>query len=228
MKIITNYKDYYDHQANMYGGGDPKIVYIRPHKNHNLPDDLNVNMFKCEALQDITILTKAMRSTFDWAKPTEEKIKWDIKVVIVCNKVFTYIKIDDDIDFRIITENDYSKIFTRNYWIWGNDNPTLESFINRIDDKLLDVCKYVGYPVFSLSIGTDKNRDILLIDDETPRLDKLGIASYITPSQMYQEISYFVGNLLNPSPDMMPVININNNDKILSHGFDLKTSFRGK
>ena len=29
MKIISKFKDYYDHVAYMYGGGDPKIIYDR-------------------------------------------------------------------------------------------------------------------------------------------------------------------------------------------------------
>ena len=43
---------------------------------------------------------------------------------------------------------------------------------------------------------------------------------------MYQEISYFIGNTMNESPDIKPPVEISNKDKISKAGFDLKNSFR--
>jgi hypothetical protein len=48
----------------------------------------------------------------------------------------------------------------------------------------------------------------------------------IPATQMYQELSYFMGNTIKEHPDTEPPVEVSNNCKIINAGFDLKQSFR--
>lgn len=55
-------------------------------------------------------------------------------------------------------------------------------------------------------------------------LSKLNFQSVVCPVQAFQEVQMFISGVLGIGEK--PVIEISNNDKIVSQGFDLKTSFR--
>lgn len=62
-----------------------------------------------------------------------------------------------------------------------------------------------------------------------PNLSEIkGLAKVYTPEQIYQDISYWVTNVLNTSPDVQPAGAPPQTDKekIVAHGLDLKQSFR--
>lgn len=67
---------------------------------------------------------------------------------------------------------------------------------------------------------------LLSIEGKTPRLKDLGLSSLYPAEALYQDIAYFVGNVLHPSPDLAPPVFIADKDKIVQYGFDLKQSFR--
>jgi hypothetical protein len=46
MKIISGWRDYYDHVAHIYGGGDPKVIYNR---DYVIPDEIHQGGTQCEA-----------------------------------------------------------------------------------------------------------------------------------------------------------------------------------
>jgi hypothetical protein len=50
--------------------------------------------------------------------------------------------------------------------------------------------------------------------------------AFVPATEMYQNLAYFMGNLMNVSPDKAPPVEVSNNQKILKSGFDLVKSFR--
>lgn len=231
MKIITNFKDYYDHIAFKYGGGDPKIVYLRPF--HLKIDSEALNDYN--EFEFLTKLGSLYLRHYDWSKTYNT----DIRVIVVGDIVFTQIRevihppysnqYEDVkyLNWRMITEKDllnkdkdYSRWWLRRFG--RSEDLKLSDFINFTDPKLVKVCKMVGTPVFYINVF----KRGVKVDIECPNLGNDGIASYISPEDMYQHLSYFVGNKMKDSPDTMPPIKVEDKHKIVGHGFDLKTSFR--
>ncbi len=59
-----------------------------------------------------------------------------------------------------------------------------------------------------------------------PILKDIGFNHVQSPEQTYQDISYYMANVLRENPDVVPPVKIADKDRIVQHGFDLKQSFR--
>lgn len=109
-----------------------------------------------------------------------------------------------------------------------NDLKELESvFAFRDDSKLLENYAYLNKIVVAidfrrLDVDWRKNKQTIILN---PLLKTFQFQKVLDPYVAYQEIELWVSNLANnevkPSPQT-------DKEKILTHGFDLKTSFRGK
>jgi len=64
------------------------------------------------------------------------------------------------------------------------------------------------------------------VDENIPILGDIGLAAVYPAEQLYQDLSYFIVNTMKDSPDMAKPSSITDKEKISSHGFDLKMSFR--
>lgn len=69
--------------------------------------------------------------------------------------------------------------------------------------------------------GREITRQALAVNNN---LSQLNFQSVVYPVQAFQEIQMFISGVLGVGEK--PMIEISNNDKIVSQGFDLKTSFR--
>jgi len=223
MKIISNFRDYYDYVPHLYGGGDPKIVFVRPKKNINLIDFVNLTSFEGVVFAKINSLRHRLSNRQD---------PYRSQLIVIGDKIFYYTKYEPvskpklwENWYSLITQEIIDKVFFSRYsWNGATDKPRLTSVINRQDEHLLALCKHVGRPVFSLF------PDIYgwKVGEISPNLGEMGVASFIEAEDMYQNLSYLVGNLMKDSPDISPPVELSDKHRILKHGFDLKTSFRGK
>ncbi len=232
MRIITDFKDYYDHIAYQYGGGDPKIVYIRPHihnKNIGFLGNLDIKSeyFYRENKYRISIdgveCSESIGQAFSlYSKFYDGRNVYNpqVRIIIVGDIIFTQIKMTEKENYRMITEDDIKS----SKHTWGRTRRNLKEMVNYSDPKFVDLCRHFGLPVFMFNL--EKNN--VYLDENCPNLGKLGIPKYIPDFMMYQHLSYFVGNVIKESPDMMPPVKVTDKDKILGHGFDVRTSFRGK
>jgi len=218
MIIKTNYKDYYDHIAHIYGGGDPKIVYVRPHRLKVIPKMDNLDktngrwsrdIFKCKAIQDLVDLHDGWNS---W----KNELTY-VRGIVMGDILFAQIKREKENEYRFVNQKDMAD---RKFW----HKLELRNYINIHDTSLIPICRKVGLPVFSFDVKYSG----LYVNEYTPKLGEIGIASYISPNDMYQHLSYFIGNTMKISPDDMEKIPVPDKIKIEGHGFDYKTSFRGK
>lgn len=211
MKIISNFKDYYDHKAHVYGGGDPKIVYIRNHKHSVVPDlDIREWEHKCVSVGNL-------RNVYMLHYDSRKDFIPDVRGIVIGDKIFGQIKVSDKSDYRMLQKDDVFE----NRWNWSKKHD-ISIFINHVDSTLIDLCKFINIPVFMFNVY----RNSIIIDKNCPNLGKLGVASYIPAEQMYQDLSYFIGNKMKDSPDMMKEVVVDDKYKILGHGFDYKSSFR--
>lgn len=227
MRIISNYRDYYDYIAHKYGGGDPKIIYVRPYKLKYVPDmgGIKFERTKRAEFYGEKYKSKSLRNIKElYKRYYNNDLDIDIRGIIVGDIFFTQIRKKPNGNFRLLQEKDLRNKETSKYRFLYK-KLELINLVNSKDEDLLDVCKKVGLPVFMFNVL--KNYDFE-IDENMPNLGNIGVASFITASEIYQHLSYFIGNRMKDCPDMMPEIKVTDKDKIIGHGFDYKTSFRGK
>ena len=215
MVIKSPFKDYYDYVANQYGGGDPKIVYPRTRLGYQ-------TSFFVEVVR--TPLT-SLKRTLLWLR-TDRRWAYLIiagKAYLISQPATAY---SDNLNsFRLeplVDPVDDARPY------WQRQRPKNIEY-GKEYPELIDLCRKVGHPVFvvlDVWHGGKSEPIRMEISHQCPILQNLGIPSLIPATQMYQDLSYFVGNLMKNSPDVKPPVELSNTQKIIKAGFDLVKSFR--
>ena len=237
MRIISKFKDYYDHIAHQYGGGDPKIVYERKELTEpKIIQPGNVKFYEpiYHSLQSELVIPHAFGlhgHSYDYSRHGKFA-EYTGSYVCVAGRMFLLIQSPQ-------TELTYYKNVpgaaehVSGYHSYRN-TPVREQFDGAVEyPELVKLCQMVKAPVFlfrmrmSPSDGAIGKRTFTILC-EVPMLSKLGLARYYPPANVYQDLSYFMGNTINGSPDIDPPAVVSDKDRLLQRGFDLKTSFRGK
>jgi hypothetical protein len=251
MKIISCWKDYYDHVAHIYGGGDPKVIYNR---DYVVPDEIHQGGTQCEA-------SLSVKRNDSLAIPSKMEIvhagipevqKHEFRALVVMDRVFflerhgdeteigqlVNVRKDWHISTRRILSEPYrgleplmkegeslpsgTRIYEKRRMQELLNDPTnyrREYKQGSKSDIARKLCEFAGAPVFLLC-----GNSIPVIRGRTPKLSPLGLPAYIDPQQLYQELAMFVGNVLKPVEQ--PPSNMKDIEKVSSHGFDKKVSFR--
>lgn len=236
MRIQSAFKDYYDYVPFLNGGsGDPKIFYDRSRFLPNFREDgPSILEFKVpEAFFPFWLPTLGQT----W-RMTNEKWDWALKWVCVAGNF--YLSFDrnskdaNSDSFSLLSEGDpcftdFQKRFERMY----NGRECLvtlkEVTKGKPSQALVQLSREVGSPVFFIAPSLSrKDQKIARVSNETPILKDLGFSKVVSPQQMYQDISYFVGNTLNECPDSSPPEKVSDSVRLVQRGFDPKLSFRGK
>lgn len=215
MRIHSSYKDYYDYCAYQWGGGDPKITYVRK-KFDPVPDAYNENL-PVYGRQDF------YREGYD--------LKW----LCVAGKLYLLVDVrPTDIytshmpKWEVIDEGKHPKI-----WNYLHNGPryAAERYPEKYPKKYngaeskaaVEISREIKAPVFTYHY-LDSGR--VVIEENVPVLADMGLPALVSPEQMYQDIAYFLGNTINVSPDMMPPTKMSDKEKIAAAGFDVVQSFR--
>lgn len=225
MKIISNYKDYYDHIAYQYGA-DPLTIYNR---QPFVSDDKLLKR-----------INDAMRFKYCYFptrhlshKPTERQYKW----LVINAKLYLLTAENIQKPFKIITPEEYQQItssggkfHSASSWIRGL-YPYLSGYEYYIAntvvyDELVAVSRALNTPVFEIGETRFGHYDPTTNKCRIPVLSELGIASIIPAEKLFQDLAYFIGNVMNEVPDVKPPVTIDNDLRVEGHGFDLKQSFR--
>jgi len=219
MRIISPFKDYYDHIAYIYGGGDPKIVYER--RKRIADEDLQL-------LTDTTF--NGVHSPSLWLNPVSPvKSKGTL-----CVAGRTFCLMHDTETGEVFVHNPKKRDEYVRYvgYRWATMNEERrkqeEPNLTYVDNGAIMLSRMAKAPVFLIKDviygeGKQFHAKTYVIDKETPILSTIGMAALYPPEQIYQDLAYYISNLMNESPDMMPPTV---QQKIESHGFDLKQSFR--
>jgi hypothetical protein len=235
MIIISPFKDYYDFLVGKYGR-DEKVVYNRGNAKETQFSNSKFYNTKPKILHEV------LNTTCDGFNNQHLAENYNCNILAICGKLyFLKIKVKDTIypinnwsKYSVITTEDleddhlYRKIigclYSSYYYFRKNNNykKEVESKLYGVYDKnLLKISCQIKNPVFLI---IDKNYYDTIILEKTPILkDIKGISGLLSPDVIYQEISYFIGNVLNQPKEE---VKISDKSKILKAGFDLKTSFR--
>ena len=237
MKIISKFKDFYDYKVVKYGM-DEKLVYTR--KTY------------CEYFESFVIdvytasddriseenFNKNLKENFEYFKGINfhkililgEKL---IHLFFTENGVYTHFDIKNENDLRKLNNFQYKKEIT-----FKNGN--IFSIFSKFESDWKDLLSYNRKKLITYDIDKDDvilNEPIILIEligisnhnrylytykfTYNPYLSKLGI--YLDEDFIWQSLVEFLSNKRSEK-EISP--EVSNENKILSKGFDLKTSFR--
>ena len=240
MKIISKFKDFYDYKVVKYGV-DEKLVYTRKtyceyfqgfFRDINIDyriseDDFNKNLKENTKVTDEKNIHKILF--------IGEKL---IHLFFTENGVYTHLDIKNNEDLRKYTDFEYRKEIT----FKDGEKFSIHSRFRSDWDYLLS---YNRKKLINLNINKDDiilNEPILLIEyigecnnEKTkryyspslykfiynPNLSQMGV--YIDEDFVWQSLVEFLSNKRSEK-EITP--EVSNENKILSKGFDLKTSFR--
>lgn len=212
MRIKSNFKDYYDHIAHIYGGGDPAVTYSRVRIKEKILVDIRGN-----------------ESTFKYnfiSSPHHQG--YQTKSIVICNKTYsvaTYVEDLNVIEPWQLTDVEFWKRYIKRHKRdWQIAEKLAAQSIIEGSPKLLEYSRLIGQPVFELKFDHDER--LWYAGENIPTLAHLGFPPKISPEQMYQDISYFMANTININPDIRPPVEVEDKYKIVGAGFDLKQSFR--
>lgn len=241
MRIISKYHDYYD-SVRQYGI-DPKLVYTREEVTisasyNKLPTRLR-KMIDDQPSYLADAVLRQIRNKFH----NDQSIY--PAIVCFCNKVYPMFRTSISNEYchsieeviAVVKKSDHpnkksilEKITKRpdcHREAWQYDKAYMNTsswplYLNRHKWELEDeVFVELGVPYFALEENYSKGIVLTL----NPRLLTYGFQRLVDPYTAYQQVSMFVGN--NLVKQMDPNINITNNDRRDSAGFD-KWSFRKK
>src|ERR1019366_2001257 len=112
----------------------------------------------------------------------------------------------------------------------GNTPQSLHTILSETEDStVLSATRQLGHPVFlvcQLSYDRVNSTTTFHVGDECPKLVDMKFATKLSPEQLYQDLSCFMGNTMRGSPDIDTPVKLADKDRIVQHGFDLKQSFR--
>ena len=240
MKIISKFKDFYDYKVTKYGV-DEKLVYTRKtyceyfqgfFRDINIDyriseDDFNKNLKENTKVTDEKNIHKILF--------IGEKL---IHLFFIENGVYTHLDIKNNEDLRKFTDFEYRKEIT------FKDGKKFNIY-TRFKDDWEYLLSYDRKKLINLNINKDNvilNEPILLIEyigkcnNEkakryyspslykfiyNPNLSQMGV--YIDADFIWQSLVEFLSNKRSEK-EITP--EVSNENKILSKGFDLKTSFR--
>jgi hypothetical protein len=223
MRIISNFKDYYD--IGMTYGQDPALVYLR--KTEEVPGE--------DRLRKVI----GMSPYYISYPGRPYGIELDIHFIGFCGKLYPFVGYRNAVNIRgnlsdfIIGQND---IFERelieksldkppNKWVEFGSEFTLNSYGKWARHVLsLDVTDFsisIQAPIFKVSRYAGEK----IVFEKNPRLKEIGFQSVKPPVIAFQELSMFLGSALVSEKEVPVKVS----DTVLrdKHGFD-EWSFRRK
>lgn len=229
MVIQSPFKDYCDFVANQFGGGDPRIVYVRkrlvPQKNNG--NKINESNLQIEIEGDSPL--RDLTSMF-----CRDQQETQTVFLVVAAKLYRMTqpgmgmyrsRFTNVNNFKVQSPEETAEITKKKRRYWAR-----HSFPYGIEQPfLVDLSRQIQAPVFVVreACGLWKSSNTCItIAGQCPILQTVGMPTLIPPSRMYQDLAYFVGNTLNSAPDQQPPVEVTNRQKILKAGFDLTQSFR--
>ncbi len=198
MYIISNFYDYYDSMAYVYGV-DKTITFNRSsdfYKNINLSDVFS------KSLQNVIYRFVYINRSINQNSQGRLLIMPD-----------TIYRIHENLNDNTYTVNPSMSKTLR--WLFNNNVSELNANMEYIRTTLQ---KHIQLPYFLLS-GTHDNITVTI-----PKLYELGIQDVIPADVCYQLIEMQLSKLLGNHDDKL--VTISNDDRVIQHGFDLKKSFR--
>ncbi len=223
MKIQDRRKDYYDWVAWQYGGGDPRLVYLRGSKI-DLNQQVGVKLNKSSNIQ-YCLAGKIPHLS------NELEAKYNLKWCVVCGVGYLIVHNKQTQTATFLEPGtDIYEYLDRHFFSFDKHKTLKEEYFGVAHESLKILSKIIKQPVFMIKdvcFPTGwKDYRLVLLEPEIPMLKDLGFTKIIEPEQMYQQISMFYADITDTTPPNYKTVDDKN--RLVQRGFDPKTSFRGK
>ena len=205
MRIQSNFVDYYDYLAHQFGA-DPKIFYLRQGSDKTYFTPISN---ECPIVPNT---------------PSYDHYSDKFIGLAVCGKYYllkwNYIKQYSPFDPRFVKFQLITGYKSWNY-VYGPGKHYA---------GLDEVSKEIGQPIFLFSTKSVKSHgswktQFELYDFLIP-LQPLSFHKVYPAEQIYQDLQYYIANVLNDGIDLRPPTEIADIDKVVQYGFDKKQSYR--
>jgi len=209
MKIRSRFKDYYDYVEHVYGGGDPLCVYVR---DRVVPKRVEKNAYGTWETEPAFEIPRELREYV----PNDIHHKADgtvteFKGVSITGRHY------------VIEQRKTSDLVAKVIEHWHVSRRQFRNFVQgHKSERLLKLSKLVKAPVFVFAGSAYSGRQD--VEGRCPILTDMGFGSVLDATQLYQELSVFISNELQPFED--PHISTSDVQKAEAHGFDKRQSFR--
>lgn len=201
MKLISKFKDYYDYNIGLYGV-DEKVIYNR----------LPFNDEYTHKLKDAAIANRL--PILEYGLNNDGYIYY----LLFCGRIF-YIKTKSltNMTYEMMSPEDIQKIHRSSGHSRGYYHK-IDS--TKIDSAVMEIHKKTNQPVLIMKYV---HRDRIHLDKNLPVLQDLkGFPARVDAKRCYLDITQCIIDINNT--EIIP--SITDTDKVTSHGFDKKISFR--
>jgi hypothetical protein len=221
VRILSKFKDYYDFAQPYYDGGENSVTFIREQKTY----EKDVDKFLVKDFSgDQRIAWKHPQAYVDFPE-VEEALGGSTHAeqyfIAIADQLVSFHKITLDShryeDFYFSTERGV-KVFKINRY--RSNKNTIPEILKTSDyKKVVELQQEFDSPIILIHFGSNKKIKIVV----NPSLMEYKINHLLGDSkQIYQEIEMWLTNHNNKVVES----SITDKEKIVSHGFDKKTSFR--
>lgn len=234
MKILSKFKDYYDYLVHQYGE-DPSIILDR----RDIPVE-NGNVKSLSSLGVDRLPLKLPERKQGLRAGDNSFVNVEYFVIVIMGVPYLVEKLTEyrtDKKHLVVSSKTNSKWIKRAEDTY--DHPEIKKLNPKIYNlawhnahltqqtvpELIKISKAVNRAVYKLDSGVGQFGFGIGVYRESPCLTAEKCCP-LTPQEMYQQLSYYIGNVLRDSPDKQPPVQVSDKDRILQHGFDLKQSFR--
>jgi len=229
MKIISKFKDYYDGYSYGYNN-DPKVRYwIRKTENIDISKYL------------LTNLEKDILRTYN---------NYHSGYLIIAGKIYPFVSIHTEADIHVKPKTEYffnpddlmkrhaqekNKIMRarkhRNwkwsYWFQSLSKRDVTEFFNKKYPDMSNLCIEYNTPIILIEPrrpGYQEREKTYRTCVKNINLKDYGLSKVFKAPEIYQILDVFINNVL--VDDKMPMSPMTDLEKVQSHGFDTKISFR--
>ncbi len=241
MRIKANFKDYYDYLSRLHGE-DPQTIYVRlPRKGDVVPQqryvrgkfvmvDVEQSSFAVPAVNGLPVF----HAKEDW-----ERDGWQVQTIYVCGVAYAVIQYTAP--SRWVYPNGMAPAVEEKHGVdipptvFDLDHPFMGPYgqwferLMPIKHRAIDeLHKLTKMPVFRLASTRNWGDKTFHVDIHTPCLADFNFGKVLPAEKVWQDIQYYINNMINESPDMAPPPRPPQTDKekLMAHGFDKRWSFR--
>ena len=214
MKIYSPFQDYYDGLCKSYSDDD--LVYIR--KSSEIYEEKQTR----RQVKEVTELSKLYNSTNDQfnAKYDLRNYRREGNFFFICGKVYPIVEFSYYNFNKPLEKTSYGKNLLGCELTYEGEYRKDYTLIFPPYEDTLKLNEKYWCPILRFAY---KNKELKI--EFNPTLKKYDFQKYLQPFDIYQALSYYLGNIL-VYREIMPTPT--NTQKIQMHGFDVKKSFRGK
>ena len=108
------------------------------------------------------------------------------------------------------------------YQVWMKQHNYFSYRYQRLYGAIYDVSRAIKTPIFLFTVSGKR----INVIEFAPKLMLTGFPEIMPAEQLYQDLAYYIANVIEDGIDLRPPTEIADIDKVVQYGFDKKQSFR--